>query len=275
MPDTSVDELARLARDERDAKACRKYMAAYHRKKGLSFKEIGALAFATHIAVRYWLMAMHKGGPKRRPAAQEPRQATKDPPRHPPQDARRHTQGPAGVRLQGQRADVQGDPPAPQGKVRPGRGVLDDRKDPERDGRRARGAPPGAPKGGEPLGAAGLQGRAKRPRPPPRTGPASPSPARAAYSCRAAGLKGVEKGRCRARARAPAARAWEPSRPPAAGRFAMASETAPAAGCRLSLSVRPRVGLVRLAETAPAAGCRFPGRLCELAGSIHATGGSA
>ena len=63
MPGTSVDELARLARDEKDAKACRKYMAAYHRKKGLSFKEIGALVFATHIAVRYWLMAMHKGGP--------------------------------------------------------------------------------------------------------------------------------------------------------------------------------------------------------------------
>lgn len=61
MPDTSVDELARLARDEKDAKTCRKYMAAYHRKKGLSFKEIGALVFATHIAVRNWLMAMHKG----------------------------------------------------------------------------------------------------------------------------------------------------------------------------------------------------------------------
>ena len=62
MPDTSVDEFARLARDEKDAKTCRKYMAAYHRKKGLSFKEIGALVFATHIAVRNWLMAMHKGG---------------------------------------------------------------------------------------------------------------------------------------------------------------------------------------------------------------------
>ena len=49
MPDTSVDELARLARDEKDAKTCRKYMAAYHRKKGLSFKEIGALVFATHM----------------------------------------------------------------------------------------------------------------------------------------------------------------------------------------------------------------------------------
>ena len=55
----------------------------------------------------------------------------------------------------------------------------------------------------------------------------------------------------------------------------MASETAPAAGCKFPLSVRPRVGLVRLAETAPAAGCKFPGRLCELAGNIHAAGGSA
>ena len=63
MPDTSADELARLAKEERDARTCRKYVAAYHCKKGMSFKEIGALVFATHIAVRNWLMAIHKGGP--------------------------------------------------------------------------------------------------------------------------------------------------------------------------------------------------------------------
>lgn len=62
MPDTSADELARLAKEEKDARTCKKYMAAYHRKKGMTFKEIGALVFATHIAVRNWLMAMHKGG---------------------------------------------------------------------------------------------------------------------------------------------------------------------------------------------------------------------
>ena len=62
MPGTSAKELKDLAKKEMDALTAMKYTAAYHRKMGLSFKEIAAILLTSYHAVRDWLTAMHKGG---------------------------------------------------------------------------------------------------------------------------------------------------------------------------------------------------------------------
>ena len=62
MPGTSAKDLKGLAKREMDALTARKYTAAYHRKMGMSFKEIAAILLVSYHAVRDWLTAMHNGG---------------------------------------------------------------------------------------------------------------------------------------------------------------------------------------------------------------------
>ena len=72
LPGTSAGELARLARKEMDGKTARKYVAAYHRKAGKSFNEIAEIVLDTYVAVRNWLVAMHKGGLEAAPRRKSP-----------------------------------------------------------------------------------------------------------------------------------------------------------------------------------------------------------
>ena len=72
MPGTSAKELKDLAKREMDALTAKKYTAAYHRKRGLSFKAIGAILLASYHAVRGWLTAMHKGGLEAAPRRKSP-----------------------------------------------------------------------------------------------------------------------------------------------------------------------------------------------------------
>lgn len=50
MPGTSAKELKDLAKREMDALTAKKYTAAYHRKRGLSFKAIGAILLASYCS---------------------------------------------------------------------------------------------------------------------------------------------------------------------------------------------------------------------------------
>ena len=72
MPGTSAEALNRLARREKDALTAKRYTAAYHRKKGSSFKEISGIVRASYHSVRTWLVAMHKGGLEAAPRRKSP-----------------------------------------------------------------------------------------------------------------------------------------------------------------------------------------------------------
>lgn len=72
MPGTSAHKLKRLANKEMDALTAKRYMAAYHRKKGRSFNEIAGMVLASYDAVRDWLVKMHKGGLKAAPRGKSP-----------------------------------------------------------------------------------------------------------------------------------------------------------------------------------------------------------
>ena len=79
MRGTSAETLARLANKEKDALTARKYAAAYHRKKGRSFKDIAEMLLASYDAVRAWLVAMHKGGMEAAPRRKSPGRPRKIP----------------------------------------------------------------------------------------------------------------------------------------------------------------------------------------------------
>ena len=72
MPGTSAETLKLLANREMDALTAKKYTAAYHRKAGMSFKEISQVVLASYHAVRAWLVAMHKGGLEAAPRRKSP-----------------------------------------------------------------------------------------------------------------------------------------------------------------------------------------------------------
>ena len=80
MRGTSAETLAGLANREKDALAARKYAAAYHRKRGRSFKDIAETLPASYDAVRAWLVAMHKGGMEAAPRRKSPGRPRKIPP---------------------------------------------------------------------------------------------------------------------------------------------------------------------------------------------------
>ena len=61
MPGTSTEDLYLLG-NKKDTLTPKRYAAAYHRKMGSSFKEIGYMVRASPGAVGTWLVAMHKGG---------------------------------------------------------------------------------------------------------------------------------------------------------------------------------------------------------------------
>ena len=79
MRGTSAETLAGLANKEKDALTARKYAAAYHRKKGRSFKDIAEMLLASYDAVRAWLVAMHKGGVEAAPRRKSPGRPRKIP----------------------------------------------------------------------------------------------------------------------------------------------------------------------------------------------------
>ena len=72
MPGTSAEALGALANKEMDALTYKRYTAAYHRKMGKSFKEIGEMVLASSGAVRTWLVAMHRGGLEAAPRRKSP-----------------------------------------------------------------------------------------------------------------------------------------------------------------------------------------------------------
>ena len=72
LPGTSAEELGRRAREEKDGKSARKYLAAYQRKKGMGIGEIADMLAESYHTARRWLVGIHNGGPDAIPRRKSP-----------------------------------------------------------------------------------------------------------------------------------------------------------------------------------------------------------
>lgn len=79
LPGTTVEELRLMARREADGKSSRKCLAAMHRKRGLSAKEIAVIIGESDNVTRGWLTAIHQGGISAIPRKKSPGRPRKMP----------------------------------------------------------------------------------------------------------------------------------------------------------------------------------------------------